>query len=222
MSERLCIDLFSGLGGFSAAFADADNWGVYRVELSEEFTADLHADVMDLQPSDLPDPDVVLAGHPCTLFSFAGNHDEWDGKTQTPVGERAKDHVAMAHHTVGLIKGLTPDFWFLENPRGRLRWVLGEPTGTVTYCQYGKPYQKRTDLWGKHPWPMEYRTCSPGERCHERNVEHDGTSATASMSNDVAERSKVPYQLSVAIRDAVELAYSSQGPEYETSTLGDW
>jgi len=50
---KVCIDLFSGLGGFSAAFADADEWTVYTIELVEDFDADIHADVLDLRPSNL-------------------------------------------------------------------------------------------------------------------------------------------------------------------------
>lgn len=199
-----CLDLFAGLGGFSAAFRDSPNWTVTTVDLEERFDPDIQADVMDLRPADLPTADVVLAGHPCTLFSVAGNHDEWDMAAREPVGERAKEHVAMVFHTLGLIHALSPEYWFLENPRGRLRWILGEPTGTVTYCQYGKDYQKPTDLWGEHPGGMVYRTCPRGADCHASNTEDDGHSAIQSMPPDRGERAKVPYELSEEILKAVE------------------
>jgi len=167
MNEKwVCLDLYSGLGGFSQAFAESDEWDVVTVEIDETHDPDICADVMDLRPSDVLeyirelvgefDRLVILVGQPCPLFSTAGNHDQWDGKE--PVGERAKEHVAMVYHTLGLVKALNPDFWFLENPRGRLRWILGEPTGTVTYCQYGKDYMKPTDLWGDHPPGMTYKS----------------------------------------------------------------
>jgi len=32
-----CLDLFSGLGGFSSAFEDSGRWSVTTVEIAEEF-----------------------------------------------------------------------------------------------------------------------------------------------------------------------------------------
>lgn len=202
--RRICLDLFAGSGGFSAAFADSLNWRVVTVDNRRDTDPDVLADVMELRPADLPDADVVLAGHPCTLFSTAGNHDEWDHEAREPVGDRAREHVAMVYHTLGLIRATTPDYWFLENPRGRLRWVLGEPTGTVTYCQYGADYQKPTDFWGKHPDAMTYRSCPRGGSCHARNGADDGHSAIASMPTDYDERAAMPYALSESILRAVE------------------
>lgn len=221
--DRICLDLFAGLGGFSAAFQDADHWDVYTVDRDPDFDPDLTADVYNLAPRDLLEvtdepPDVVLAGHPCTLMSTAGNHDEWDFETGTPTGDRARYHVALAHHTIGLIQALTPDYWFLENPRGRMRWVLGEPTGTVTYCQYGKNYQKPTDLWGRHPSGLTYRSCPTGANCHNNNTETDGSSAVASMPSDIAERALVPRQLSEAIKSAVDAALNGESAEQTTLT----
>lgn len=201
---KLCLDLFSGTGGFSAAFDDSPDWETFRVDNSPDAVTDLRADVMELRPADLPSVDVVTASPPCPLWSPAGNHDQWDFDTKQPVGDDAREHIALVYHTLGLIHALSPDYWFLENPRGRLRWYLGRPTGTVTYCQYGKTYQKPTDLWGDHPPGLTYRSCAAGGDCHTSNTEDDGTAATASMPDDYAERAAVPYELSQAILDAVE------------------
>lgn len=201
----MCLDLFAGLGGFSAAFEESDRWDVVTVELEDEFDPDIQADIMDLRPRDLPAADLVLASPPCTYFSTAGNHHAWNFETHQPVTEDAREAVALVFHTLGLIRALAPEYWFLENPQGRLRWFLDRPAGEVTYCQYGRPYMKRTDLWGDHP-PMTYRSCSRGRSCHEANVEYDGTSATRVLGDTPAERAKVPYELSGAIREAVEAA----------------
>lgn len=200
---RVCLDLFAGSGGFSAAFEDSPRWRVVTVDNREETEPDLVADVMNLRPSDLPNADVVLVGHPCTLFSTAGNHDEWDQEAGQPAGDRARLHVAMVYHTLGLVHALTPEYWFLENPRGRLRWVLGEPEGTVTYCQYGTGYQKPTDLWGNHPDGFTYRSCPRGADCHASNTDDDGYSAIQSMPSDYDERSAMPRELSESILRAV-------------------
>jgi site-specific DNA-cytosine methylase len=212
---RTLLDLFAGLGGFSAAFAEADGWEVVTVDVDERFGPDIQADVLDLRPADLPEADLVLASPPCTVFSTAGNHDLWDFDTHEPLNEPAHEHVTLAYHTVGLIRGLAPEYWFLENPRGRLRWFFGEPAGEITYCQYGCEYMKRTDLWGEHP-PMTYRHCSRNSKCHSGNVEYDGTSATRVLGDTPAERAKVPRELSEAILEAVKEAYANPPPEQMT------
>lgn len=207
---RVCLDLFSGLGGYSQAFEDADEWVVVTVDIREDFGPDLCADVLDLRPSDFDrDFDVILASPPCTEFSpvrnLNGGHEP-DG-----------DHVTLAFHTIGLIRALRPRYWFLENPRGRLRSYIGKPEATVTYCQYGEEHMKPTDLWGRHPPGLSYRSCSYGDDCH---VNHrDGRNAMYHAGKtDASRRSKVPHELSAAIREAVDEAISNPPPEQ--STLG--
>jgi hypothetical protein len=81
----------------------------------------------------------------------------------SPLTDFGGESVAMVKKTISLIEDLQPDYWFLENPRAGLRrvmrekfWGLGEPTGTISWCQYGANRMKPTDLWGEHP-EMEYR-----------------------------------------------------------------
>jgi len=216
-----CLDLFAGLGGFSAAFRDADEWEVTTVELEARFDPDIQADIMDLRPSDFErEFDVILASPPCTQFSFAASSLERfiDGEPQT---DDAADAVALVYHTIGLIRGLSPKYWFMENPQGWLRQVIGEPKVRVTYCQYGRDYMKPTDLWGEHPPSFRGRSCAHGDDCHvtnksqayggKGNMDHN-----EAYSNDSAERSLVPYELSQAILEAV----GNPKPKYEQVTFG--
>ena len=151
------LDLFAGLGGFSSGFEDSGRWRIVQVDIEERFDSDIRADVLDLRPGDLPDADLVLASPPCKCFSRAAawaDHFDSDGTPQTP---EARESVALVYHTLGLIEAISPRYWFLENPMGsKIKQYLGEPTGRVTYCQYGTTYQKLTYLWGEHP-PMTYR-----------------------------------------------------------------
>ncbi|MFB6197160.1 MAG: DNA cytosine methyltransferase, partial [Halobacteriaceae archaeon] len=155
-----CLDLFCGLGGFSAAFAESDEWDVVTVDIEERFDPDICADVLDLRPSDFDrEFDVVLASPPCTYFSQArlqwGRSFDTDGK---PYTDDAAESVALVYHTLGLIHATYPDYWFMENPQGYLRHVIGLPEATIDYCAYGHYTKKPTDLWGDHP-PMTYRRC---------------------------------------------------------------
>jgi hypothetical protein len=200
--SRTCLDLFAGLGGFSQAFEDADAWNVVQVDIEERFEPDIQADVMQLRPSDLPEPDVILASPPCNVFSKAAawqNH--WD-ESGAPNTDDARESVALVFHTLGLIRALSPDHWFLENPQGHLRRFLGHPTAEVTYCQYGTSYMKPTDLWGDHP-PMTYRRCRPSDDCHEHGSLEDDRDQRP-LPRDPPERAKVPRELSESILEAVE------------------
>ena len=229
MSEHDVLDLFCGLGGFSQAFEDSDRWHVTTVDIEERFDPDIQADVLDLRPGDLPGPDVVLASPPCEYFSAARNITEggdpaWDG--QTPVSNGAQDAVALVYHTLGLIHALAPTYWFLENPgTGRLSSIIDQPTGRVTYCQYGQRHQKPTDLWGDHP-PMTYRRCAPGGGCHDYTGGYEPDReqprlGTLAESDDPAERAKVPEDLSAAIRDACEAGLDGEVPEQTTLGVVD-
>jgi hypothetical protein len=216
-----CLDLFCGLGGFSQAFADSDRWQVTRVDMNARFDPDIHADIFNLRPSDFETTyDVILAGVPCTAFSPArnmttGGDDAWDG--DTPASDESQDSVALVYHTLGLINGLSPTYWFVENPIGRLRSIIGQPTGTITQCQYGRDCQKPTDLWGSHP-PMTYRRCSPGDSCHTPTGSYSADKSQPRLgvlaeSDDPAVRSALPYELSKSIREAIETALDGSPPK---------
>lgn len=203
------LDLFSGLGGFSAAFEESDEWDVVTVDIEDEFDPDIRADVMELRPSDFNrEFDAVLASPPCTEFSTMQNLNG--------AHEPSGDAIALVYHTLGLIEGLDPTYWLLENPRGRLRTFIGAPEATVTYCQYGEQHMKPTDLWGRHP-PMVYRSCSYGDRCHLQNRGGNHAMRDVAGKRTAAERAKVPYDLSEAIRDACEDGL--RGATHEQATL---
>jgi len=208
-----CLDLFAGLGGFSQAFEDAEDWTVTTVDIQERFDPDIRADVMDLGPSDLPDADVVLASPPCTCFSLAANGHHTHFDDHQPLTEEAKDAVALVYHTLGLIRAISPEYWWMENPRGKLRKVIGRPEGSVTLCQYGYRWQKPTDLWGEHPVGFGYRSCSPGDDCHAAGPSGFDTDDDTTHERDPAERAKLPAELSEAVLDAVENA----GGQLETT-----
>lgn len=214
MPEYNVLDLFCGLGGFSSAFEDSGRWAVTTVDIEERFDPDIIADVMNLRPSDFTtDFDVVLASPPCRYLNTAGNHDKWDFDNQEPTAPESEAAVALFYHALGLIRALSPTYWYVENPRAsRIRWFVGPPDEWVTYCQYGKDYQKPTGLWGNHA-PMTFNRCPAGANCHASNTENDGTEAVASMDGGPAERAKVPYELSDAIREACEAALDGHAPE---------
>jgi len=213
MSTYAVLDLFAGLGGFSSAFDESERWEVTSVDIEEQFNPDLVADVMDLRPSDFAtDFDVVLASPPCTVFSpMARAHEKQFEHDGTPITERAQAAVALVYHTLGLVNSLAPEYSFIENPKGAMRWVIGDPVATVHYCAYDHYTKKPTDLWGTHP-VMEYRHCP-----HESHTDENGVTDMERGPSDPSDRAKVPYELSEAIRGACERALDGNAPVQTTA-----
>lgn len=167
------LDLFAGLGGWSQA-AREHGHNVFTVDYDEKFDVDLHKDINDLTADDLPwHPDLILASPPCEKFSVMTIGKYWN-KDNTPKEQVAADALTLVENTVKLIETLQPSYWIMENPRGKLRKldpVQKFERRTVTYCQYGMPYMKPTDLWGGFPPSLELRPmCKNGAPCHIRAV----------------------------------------------------
>lgn len=175
---KFALDLFSGTGSATEAFEEHENWEVFRVEkdpdLVDKYGAELQADILELKPGDLPDPDFIWASPPCTDFSIACCYRKWTSE-KLPKAKSVAGSVKLVYHTLWLIQEVDPEYWFLENPQGMLRNVMPfQPEGTVTYCQYGTEYMKPTDLYGNHPASMMYRRCSPSDICHVHNPRGEG------------------------------------------------
>lgn len=213
--SRHCLDLFAGLGGFSAAFEDADGWEVTTVDNEEKFDADIQADVLKLTPDDLPNADVILASPPCTAFTQmakgAGGgkgHVSPDGRPNTETGRTG---IMLAHYTRGLCRAIDPDWYIIENPNAGMVNQLGKPDATVWWCQYGADRAKPTGLWGRIPPSFDARRCHNGnENCHHEPAPRGSDSGTQSSDRSAAERAKLPYGLSKAVLRAVE----NPQPEY--------
>jgi len=168
------LDLFAGLCGWSAPFA-ARGHDVFSIDLDPRFDVSLHADIESLTPADLPwRPDIILASPPCEAFSVLRIGRNWYNRTsgvpnlpKTPTAEMG---LRLVSATVRLIDDFAPAFWVMENPRAMLRKLPVVATferRTVTYCRYGHPTMKPTDLWGGFPPSLELREmCRPMADCH--------------------------------------------------------
>lgn len=107
--------------------------------------------------------------HNCEKFSVAAIGKHWHKGTNDPKTEETKEALRLLEHTVQLIKDLDPKYYFIENPRGKMRKVdvmQDLPRYTVSYCQYGDTRMKPTDLWTNHPEPKFKPACKNGDPCH--------------------------------------------------------
>jgi len=123
------LDLFSGLGGASAAMYKR-GWEVVKVDLDLTVKPDIAADIKNLTFRGY-NPDLIWGSPPCVEFSRQGF--PWiKGAT-----EPSMDLVEAFH---GIVSELNPRWWILENVQGAVKY-FGNPqfvSGPVK-------------LWGRFP-----------------------------------------------------------------------
>lgn len=182
---RLCVDLCCGLGGFSAAFMDDPNWEVLRIDISSRSSANIIADVRSLPLKDGLHPDVLFMSPPCERFSIA--QSTWPRKG-------IRNALDIVGACLEAVVTLGPQYWMLENPKGRLRWFTkSKPVATVNLGDYGYRTIKPTDFWGNIPL---------GIVSSHRN-DNDGLKFREGIRSP-AKRAVLPYKFSYEVKMGVE------------------
>jgi hypothetical protein len=203
------LDLFAGLRGWSDPWK-ARGHEVLTLDNEISFGSDITMDIRDFsaEPYKLLGgwrPDVILASPPCEAFSVMTIGRNWT-MDHEPKTEKAKLALELVNATTLAIGKLVPLFWIIENPRAKLRRLMPDTIDrvTVTYCQYGEPFMKPTDLWGGFPpswWPRP--PCAPKSPCH---VGAARGSRTGIQGNAALERllESVPEDKAAPIRAMAE------------------
>ena len=125
-----CASFFAGVGGIDIGFAETERFEVvYANEVDKyptetyELNSNIKVDnrsICDVQPEEIPDFDVMLAGFPCTDISIAGNRKglfNEDG-TYTRSG--------LFFELIRIIKEKRPSIVFLENVKNLISHNKGE------------------------------------------------------------------------------------------------
>ena len=143
------LELFAGSRSFSKV-AEEMGMTTFTSDYKSFDKIDYVCDILDFDVKKIPfKPNIIWASPPCTYFSVASIGHHWN-KDHTPKTEQAKLGVKIVQKTLDIISFLQPDYFFIENPRGKLRKldvVKGIPRATVCYCQYGDSKLKPTDIW---------------------------------------------------------------------------
>ena len=206
------LELFGGSCSFSNV-AKSRGHEVFTTDYKDFENIDYVTDILSFDKSKIPfRPDCIWASPPCTYFSVASIGHHWN-KDHTPKTKEAEHGIKIMKKTFEIIKMFQPDFYFIENPRGKLRKLdlfdeFAERT-TITYCQYGDTRMKPTDIWtnvlhnifnqkGWNPRPI----CKNGDTCHVSAPRGSQTGTQGLKGNYL--RSKIPNELCLEIIKTIE------------------
>lgn len=186
------IDLFCGLGGFSAAFKNRKH-NVIRYDINSKFNPDIVSDILDIKK--LPKCDIILASPPCECFSVASIGAHW--KDNKP-DDKSLKAIEIVKHTLNLIIDTRPKYWIMENPRGMLRTIIGNPPLTIFFAQFGENRLKPTDLWGRLPKGLKDIIITDKSLLDYERAPRGSKTGTQGLKNSEL-RAKIPYELSLKL-----------------------
>jgi hypothetical protein len=221
------LELFAGSRSFSKV-AEQMGMTTFTTDYKPFDKIDLVIDILDLDnhllmqklfEKGIESIDCVWASPPCTYFSVASIGHHWN-KDHTPKTEQAKLGVKIVQKTLDIISFLQPDYFFIENPRGKLRKlevVKGIPKTTVCYCKYGEDRMKPTDIWSNfifeeytllsddnrlQGWKPRQMCFNGNKNCHHQPAPRGSQTGTQGIKGNYL-RSVVPYELCKEILESL-------------------
>ena len=194
------LDLFSGLGGASEAFMEADDWAVQRIENNPDLGWVPNTQIKNVQelvkPYHLPSGvDLIWASPPCLDFSSAFSAP---GPIAARAGLDFEPDMEPLQAAKRIIDEVQPKYWVIENVRGAIphfEELLGKPRQII---------KERWFLWGNFP----LLCVEPDWRVHPHHKERIWGTEHLAMNK----RSLIPLEISEAMLSAVN----------NQTVLSDW
>ena len=208
------LELFCGTKSVGKV-AKERNWEVVSVDVLKKFDPTFCTDILTWNYKQFPKGhfDFVWASPPCTEFSPAKTVGVRDIEGATKLVKKALEIIAY----------FKPKYFCIENPLGLLRHqeCMKEYESfrkTISYCKYGFPYRKNTDLWTNIPFTPH--RCLKDHPCEFINAEgrhpqcvqtgygrrKDGTKQPGTPK--IANRYALPPKLVESIFDAIGKNFS--------------
>tara|TARA_R110000824_G_C14916635_1_gene647246 strand:- start:27 stop:659 length:633 start_codon:yes stop_codon:yes gene_type:complete len=194
------LELFAGSRSFSKV---AKNLGheVYTTDNQDFEEINQVCDIFDFDIDKMlkeyGQPDIIWASPPCTAFSVASIGHHWY-PDHTPKTEKAILGVGIVQKTKEIIERLKPKFYFVENPRGKLRKLPVVESfpyqKTITYCSYGDMRMKPTDIWSNKDFITRPMCFNGNKDCHHAPAPRGSKTGTQGLKGDYL-RSQIPADL---------------------------
>tara|TARA_B100001758_G_C18405312_1_gene611650 strand:- start:1778 stop:2428 length:651 start_codon:yes stop_codon:yes gene_type:complete len=203
------LELFAGSRSVGKA-AEKLGLKTFSSDINAFDGIDYVVDILEFDLNKIPfKVDILWASPPCTSFSILQIGRNWN-HNNTPKTEDAVLGMKLVLKTIEIIRILKPKYWFIENPRGKLRkldFMKPFQRVTVWYCQYGDRRAKPTDIWsnnirslycpgGWKPRP-ECRNANPNCN-HDRSPRGDGSAGVQGQADNF-ERSQIPQELCLEV-----------------------
>ena len=206
------LELFAGSRSFSKV-AEEMGMTTFTTDYKPFNKIDYVCDILDFDVKKIPfKPDIIWASPPCTYFSVASIGHHWN-KDHTPKTEQAKLGVKIVQKTLDIISFLKPNYFFIENPRGKLRKldvIKNIEKTTVCYCKYGEDRMKPTDIWTNNiqsilnpgGWLPREMCFNGNKNCHHQPAPRGSQTGTQGIKGNYL-RSVVPYELCKEILESL-------------------
>ena len=155
------LELFSGTGSIGKCCKEL---GYDVLSLDLDLPADINIDIMEWDYKIYPKDsfDIIWASPPCTQYSnllncWLGRYKKGVLFTKEKMNEDMIEADKLVLKSLEIIDYFKPHYWFMENPRGRLkdREIMKDiPYYIVDYCMYCDwGYKKTTYIWtNKKDW----------------------------------------------------------------------
>lgn len=119
------IELFCGSGVIYKEFEKAGH-NVFSIDIRKRkgiCEPSLRKNIMQVILKDIPfkKVNVVWASPPCDVFSKASGSIHWD-KEGNPKTKKCLEHLRILRKTLKLIERINPDYFFIENPDGKMKY----------------------------------------------------------------------------------------------------
>jgi len=146
---KIILDCCGGTGSWSAPYKK-QGYDVRLITLPEH-------DIFTYEPP--PHVYGILAAPTCTHFSLCRTNakNPRDLESSMKLVKRCLEIIWQQQYTLTNknSKLTTLKFWALENPRGFLKYFLGNPPLEFTPSDFGDNYKKRTQIWGNYNMPIK-------------------------------------------------------------------
>jgi hypothetical protein len=203
------LELFAGSRSIGKV-CDKLNYNVFSSDINAFDKIDYVTDINSFDVLKVPfTPDIIWASPPCTYFSVASIGKHWN-KNNTPKSDNALKGIKYVDSTLKIINyflNINPKlFFYIENPRGKLRKLdvlKGIPRTTVWYCKYGSKNAKPTDVWSNNiynplfnpkGWKARPKCFNGNIKCHHEVAPRGARTGTQGLKDNY-NRSKIPYLL---------------------------